>query len=409
MTSVDELYVKYGSPDELGRHFDYILTDIFLSGDSTGMDLVKKLSTKMQKKTIVCSSANPEKFLQLTREASLNCRFLHKPLHPVRTVRTLKNMCGTETSENTRRPLRRSSSVGGPVVLITGCSSGVGEALADLLSKKTNYKLVLTARDRSVAKVRARFPENDRLMVVPLDVGDPEQIVRTVSHVIARWGRLDILINNAGICYRATVEHMDQLSEIEQLKVNYIGPMMLSRAVIPLMRERGRGKIINVSSVSGILGMPTMASYSASKHALEAASESMWYELKPMGINVSVIRPGFIKSDGYSHVLLAPKSRLSTELDGPYADFYHFMTPFVSRMMNKSLGTPQSVAEKVFKVIRTQNPPLWVDATPDALMFSCLRHLLPDQIFNRLINLVFRLQIRWGKSYSRADPRRLRS
>lgn len=408
MTSVDELYMRYGSPEDLGKHFDYILTDIFMPGDHTGLDLVKQLPEAVQKKTIICSAADKEKLLQLREENSLCCDFLRKPLKAGTAVKALEKMCGAGKPGSKYRSLRPSDPTVSPVVLITGCSSGVGEALADLLTARTPYRLVLTARTKSIEKVRARFRESDRLMILPLDVSDTRQIMGVVSEVIHRWERLDILINNAGICYRATVEHMDLLSEVEQMKVNYIGPMTLSRAVIPLMRERGRGKIINISSVSGILGMPTMASYCASKHALEAASESMWYELKPVGINVSVIRPGFINSDGYNHVLSAPKSRLSEELDGPYADFYRFMTPFVSRMMNRSFGTPQSVAKRILKVIKTQNPPLWVDATPDARMFSFFRHVLSDRWFTKLMSFVLRLQIRWGKSYSRADPRRLR-
>jgi len=93
-----------------------------------------------------------------------------------------------------------------------------------------------------------------------------------------------------------------------QMQTNYFGPLALIRDLLPSMREKGRGKIINVSSVSGMIAMPTMASYSASKHALKGASEALWYEMKPYGINVSLIQPGFIKSNSFHNVYFSHSS-----------------------------------------------------------------------------------------------------
>lgn len=389
--------------------FDVIITDIFLSGDLTGIDLAKNLSPELRKKTIICSSTEPDKFYQLSQEQGFKCAYIQKPYDDLQMLKLLQEMGLKRKVMATGAPAVKKVELetSGPVILVTGCSSGVGEVLARKLIDIPEYKIVITARQRSIEKVREKFSESDRVMILPLDVSVDQQMTDVVEQVVKRWGRLDVLINNAGICFRTVVEQMDRESEMDQLQVNYLGPMTLSRLVIPFMRERGRGKIINVSSVSGILGMPTMASYSASKHALEGASESLWYELKPMGINVCVVRPGFINSDGYTHVKLAPKGSLSEKLNGPYADFYQFMSPFVSRLMRSSMDTSESVANKILQMIQMQNPPLWVNATPDAFMFSLLRQICPECFFHKLINKIFRLQINWGSGYSRANPKRL--
>src|SRR5690606_8275736 len=129
----------------------------------------------------------------------------------------------------------------------------------------------------------------------------------------AKWDGVSILINNAGISYRAVVEHMNDKDEQLQMAVNYFGPVALIRLVLPFMREQGRGKIINISSVSGMLAMPTMASYSASKHALEGVSEALWYEAKPLGVNVSLIQPGFIRSKSFKNVYFTEASEKAME------------------------------------------------------------------------------------------------
>ncbi|OFZ18194.1 MAG: hypothetical protein A2Z20_11750 [Bdellovibrionales bacterium RBG_16_40_8] len=154
-----------------------------------------------------------------------------------------------------------------------------------------------------------------------------------------KWKSLDVLINNAGVCFRSVAEQMDAKSELEQMQTNYLGPMMLIRKVLPTMRENGRGKIINVSSAAGLLGMPTMGSYSASKHALEGASESLWHELRPFGINVTVVRTS--------------KSILAEKVSGPFSDFYYYMAKFISMLMGRSDSTSASIAIRIREIIKT--------------------------------------------------------
>lgn len=155
--------------------------------------------------------------------------------------------------------------------------------MARMFSKVEGYRVVLTAREKSILKLRQYFIESQTVMIHPLDVTSVESREALILAIEKNWGGVDILINNAGISYRAVVEHMTDKDEMIQLEKNYLGPMALIRLALRRMREKGQGKIINVSSFSGMLATPTMSSYSASKYALEGAREALWYEMKPLG------------------------------------------------------------------------------------------------------------------------------
>lgn len=273
-----------------------------------------------------------------------------------------------------------------PVILVTGCGSGIGYAIAKLFHDKSMYRFVATARSGSLDDLKQKFPESDRYLIRELDVCDLSSHDRVISEVIEKWGAIDILINNAGISYRAVVEHMSDEEERHQMSVNYFGPMSLIRQVIPYMRNKGRGKIINVSSVSGMLAMPTMASYSASKYALEGASEALWYEMRPFGIDVCLVQPGFIRSGSFKNVYLSKKSKESlVEPEDAYKEYYANMGPFVQKLMGLSFTRPERVAELILDVVLTVRPPLWIPATFDAEFFYYLRRIFPRRILHPLL------------------------
>lgn len=288
-----------------------------------------------------------------------------------------------------------------PVILITGCGSGLGLAIASSLYRQEDYRLVITSRANSQTQLKTLFKESDRIMVRELDVNSAEHRERLTYEVLERWGGVDILVNNAGISYRAVVEHMSELDELMQMQTNYLGPMAMIRLVIPHMRLNGRGKIINISSVSGMLAMPTMASYSASKHALEGASEALWYEMRPLGINVSLIQPGFIRSKSFQNVYYSQQAKNAQSSTNPYHDYYKNMTPFVERMMNRSWTTPEHIARTVLRVIRTENPPLWVAATYDATIFYYLRRLMPRRWLLPFLFYCLPGASHWADSYTK--------
>lgn len=286
------------------------------------------------------------------------------------------------------------------IILITGCATGLGKALVKTLSRNPKYKLVVTARLHRLDTLHELFQESEQLLIRELDITKEFQISALVNEIANKWGRIDILINNAGICYRSVVEHMDRESEMIQLETNYLGPMALIRSVLPIMREQMSGQIVNISSVSGMVSMPTMGSYSASKHALEGASESLWYEAKPYGIKVSLVEPGFIHSDSFKNILFPKKAKLSAKLQGPHSEYYKSMSPFIESLMKWAFATPESIALKIAGLIENENPPLRLRVTVDAKVFSFLRKILPESIFHKAMFLLLPGSRLWGhRSY----------
>ena len=239
-----------------------------------------------------------------------------------------------------RRLRRRNQQYFRPVILVTGAGSGIGLALTKLLHPMSQYRVIATVRESSLVRMHAMFPARDGFDIQALDIRDTPGIDQLIAMVDQKYGGVNILINNAGISFRAVAEHMTDEDEVLQMSTNYFAAMALIRRVLPAMRKVGRGKIINVSSVSGMLAMPTMSSYSASKHALEGASEALWYEVKPFGIDVCLIQPGFINSSSFKNVYYTQDSHPDQSLQSEYQNYYRNMIPFVEKLMRKSFSTP---------------------------------------------------------------------
>jgi len=258
----------------------------------------------------------------------------------------------------------------------------------------------VTARFGSLEILKSLFSETERFWVRPLDVTDEAARNQLIREIESKWGGVNVLVNNAGVSYRAVVEHMSAAEEQHQFDTNYFGPVGLIRAVLPSMRKMGRGKIINVSSVSGMLAMPTMGSYSASKYALEGISESLWYEVRPLGINVSLIQPGFVRSKSFLNVRYSSTSGPEHGIEGLYADYYMHMTPFIEKLMGLSFTTPEDVARRILKTIKQKNPPLWIPATLDARIFYYLRRFVPRKILLESLFATLPRVRHWAKTYT---------
>jgi len=277
---------------------------------------------------------------------------------------------------------------GPPVFLATGCSSGVGLALARRLAaaaERGECRALLTARATSLATLTSAVgPSTANLACHPLDVTAEAEQRAAVREAERRWGGVDVLVNNAGVSYRAALEEMTEADERLQQAVNYLGPMALTRLVLPGMRAHRWGRIVNVSSVSGMMAMPTMGSYSASKWALEGASEALWYEMRPWGVRVTLVQPGFIRSDSFEHVL-HPGGARQEGLDaerGDYAAYYRHMAPFIARLMRRATAEPDDVARKILRCALRRRPPLRQAVTLDARVFYMLRRLLPRALYH---------------------------
>jgi NAD(P)-dependent dehydrogenase (short-subunit alcohol dehydrogenase family) len=273
------------------------------------------------------------------------------------------------------------------VVLLTGASSGLGLALARRLVR-TRHRLILTARAESLARFAAEgLVESERVWLRPLDVTVECQRQAVVAEAERRWGGVDILLNNAGVAYRSAVEHFTEQDDLEEMNVNFFGPMGLIQLVLPSMRAKRRGRLINISSVGGMMAMPTMALYSASKFALEGACESLWYEVRPWNIRVTLVEPGFIRSDSFQRTRYTPEgARALRDPKHPYHEHYRQMDQFITRLMQRTWATPDTVARTVLRVMRRRCPPLRVPATLDAHLFSLLRRVLPRGLYHRLLN-----------------------
>ncbi|MDA0350025.1 MAG: SDR family oxidoreductase [Verrucomicrobia bacterium] len=284
-------------------------------------------------------------------------------------------------------------------VLITGSGTGIGKRLINEYCRD-EFRVFATVREARFEQLKSeltgRYSE-----VIPyiLDVTDLEQGTQVIQEIESQYGAVDVLINNAGISYRTVVEEMSEPDEAIQMATNYFGPMHLIRKVLPGMRKKKKGHIINVSSVGGMMAMPTMSAYSASKFALEGATESLWYEVKPFGINVTLVRPGFINSNAFRKVKYGEGTDPANE-NGIYYHHYHNMSDFIEKIMEMTPCTSESAARMIYKTSCMKNPPLRVAGTPDARFFSHVRRILPRRFYHWLLYRSLPGIKTWGKGGS---------
>jgi dehydrogenase/reductase SDR family protein 7B len=198
------------------------------------------------------------------------------------------------------------------VVWITGASSGIGEALACAFSNKGAH-LILSARNEAKLKeVRQACLHPDKHLVVPLDLSDTDSLQGTCSDVLNRFGKIDILVNNSGVSQRCLVAQTGIEIDRRIMETNFFGTIALTKAVLPSMIEKKSGHIVVISSVAGKLGTPLRSSYSASKHALHGFFDSLRAETWKQGIHVTIVCPGFIRTNISINALTANGSPQGT-------------------------------------------------------------------------------------------------
>lgn len=273
------------------------------------------------------------------------------------------------------------------VVLITGASTGIGLALCKLLHRHARYRIVATARLSSMHRFEeAGLTADTHLMLHPLDVTIPSERERLMDSIRSRWGAVDVLVNNAGVCFRGVVEHLSSIDQIRQMEVNFFAPLELSRMVIPGMRQQRSGSIINISSVGGMMAMPTMGAYSASKFALEGATEALFYEMKPWNVRVVLLEPGFIHSKSFQHSLFTDAAQAAqNNINDPYYKYYYYLNKLIARGMRVSRATPESIAKRIVKVMHSSSSHFRIPATIDAWVFRLARKLLPRGLYHSLL------------------------
>lgn len=196
-----------------------------------------------------------------------------------------------------------------PVWFITGCSSGLGRALAELVLKR-GWRAVITARNTTdIAAIAADAQE--RALIISLDVTKAADIDAAVVATREKFGRIDVLVNNAGYGYQSTVEEGEEAEIRAQFDTNVFGLFAMTRAVLPLMREQRHGNIINITSVAGLVGFPGSGYYAASKHAVEGWSDSLRAEVAPLGIGVTCVEPGPFRTDWAGRSLRQTGNRIA--------------------------------------------------------------------------------------------------
>lgn len=235
---------------------------------------------------------------------------------------------------------------GGPRVwLITGCSSGLGAAIA---------KAALDAGDRVAATARdiSRIAAHPNCVALPLDVTRPGEIVARVSEAAAVWGRLDVVVNNAGAGLLGAVEQVSDAEIADCMAVNFHGPLNVMRAAVPILRAGGGGHIVNISAAAAIANYAGFSIYGAAKAALEAASESLRLEVAVQGIHVTIVQPGPFRTDFIGRSL-----RKVEPVQAEYEATVGKFSALLGRMNGRQPGDPEKAAAVIVEMVQQGRAP----------------------------------------------------
>ncbi len=235
-----------------------------------------------------------------------------------------------------------------PVWFITGCSTGFGLELAKQAIGH-GYRTVVTARDPSKLE---DFASIDNALVLTLDVTEPDQVEAAVRAAKARFGHIDVLVNNAGIGYFAAVEESEEAEVRTMFDVNLFGTGRMIWAVLPSMRERRSGCIVNISSLAGLRGFPALGYYNASKFAVEGLSAALRQEIEPLGVQVMVVEPSGFRTDWAGRS--ANESKLQID---DYKDTAGKVRAAVRGSSGQQPGDPVRAAAAIIKAVASGQPP----------------------------------------------------
>jgi NAD(P)-dependent dehydrogenase (short-subunit alcohol dehydrogenase family) len=263
------------------------------------------------------------------------------------------------------------------VALVTGASSGIGEAAARELDR-AGFTVYGTSRKAAVVE------ERDGVVFLPLDVTDDESVAGAVRAVLDRSGHIDVLVNNAGFGAAGAAEESSMEQTRAVFETNLFGSIRMTRAVLPHMREQGSGRIINVSSVLGLVPAPFMALYAASKHAIEGYSESLDHEVREYGVRVLLVEPGYTRTSFDTN---------AAAVDEPlplYAPRREALTALIGDAV-KAGDEPAVVGETIVTAATDRRPKLRYPAGPLARRVSKLRRYVPSAVFDKQIRKINRL------------------
>jgi NAD(P)-dependent dehydrogenase (short-subunit alcohol dehydrogenase family) len=269
-------------------------------------------------------------------------------------------------------------------VLVTGCSSGIGRATAERLAR-SGWTVYATARHvEAVAELEAAG-----CRLLELDVTDEESMRRAVAEVERAEGALGALVNNAGYSLSGAVESVSLDEARRQFETNVFGLACLSRLVLPGMRRQGAGRIVNVSSMGGKLTFPGGGWYHASKHAVEALSDALRFEVQGFGVDVIVVEPGLIRTR-FAEAAVGTIADLAADPPGPYDTFNVAVAAatagaYENRIARLAGGDADTVARAIERALTVRRPRTRYRVTGSARLFLTLRKLLPDRLWDALV------------------------
>ncbi|MGV3596693.1 MAG: oxidoreductase [Bacteroidota bacterium] len=237
------------------------------------------------------------------------------------------------------------------VWIITGCSTGFGRELAKLTLKQ-GYRVGVASRNTDDVKdIVEGYPET--ALAVKLDVTKPDEIKSAVEQVKQKFGRVDVLVNNAGIGYFGAVEESEDDEVRRMFEINYFGLVNMTKEVLPIMRSQRSGHIINIASIGGLVGFPALGHYNATKFAVDGLSEALAKETAPLGIKVTVIAPSGFRTDWAGR-----SAKNSAIVIDDYAQTAEVNKNTIRGYSGNQPGDPVKAAEAIIKVTEVENPPL---------------------------------------------------
>lgn len=258
------------------------------------------------------------------------------------------------------------------VVVITGGSSGIGKAIGEYLQNK-GYTVYGTSRNPNTVK-------DSKIPLLALDVRERESIYNAIQEVISKSGRIDVLINNAGVGITGPIEEIPSEEIRNNFETNLFGPIEVMKAVLPHMRSQKSGLIINITSIAGYMGLPYRGIYSASKGALELITEALRMETKQFGIEITNIAPGDFATNIAAGRYHAPVIKGSA-YEIPYGNTLQEMNTHVDSGSN-----PNEMAEAVYKIITTSKPKIHYKIGAFMQKFSIvLKRALPDKVYEKML------------------------
>jgi NAD(P)-dependent dehydrogenase (short-subunit alcohol dehydrogenase family) len=246
------------------------------------------------------------------------------------------------------------------VWLITGCSTGFGRALAEAVLKKGDYLLATAREPEQLRALIEHYPETAKS--VRLDITSPQDIQAAVDTAIATFGRIDVLVNNAGHGLIAALEEVSDAKIHQFFETNFFGALRLMRTVLPVMRQQGSGHIVNLSSTAGLVGFGGSSLYCGAKFALEGASEALSKEVESFGIKVTLIEPGAFRTDFNGRSLIAAEQSIDA-----YATVSGALLQWFKEMDGQQPGDPAKAAQAIIQAVESPHPPMRLALGSDAM------------------------------------------